>query len=212
VIGYPITLVDLANTNCVVVGGGEVAARKVAALREAGAQPVVISPALCAALQRQVHAGEIDAVVRQYQPGDLAGVRLVIAATDDPATNEAVWREAQATGCLVNVVDDPARCNFYVPATVRRGALTLSISTGGSSPLLARRIRNALEEQFDAAYEPYLALLGQLRSTVQEQIADPAQRKALWEALLDSDILELLRDGKTEAAQQRAEEIVEAFR
>ena len=111
---YPITLVDLAKTPCVVVGGGGVAARKVAALREAGARPVVISPALCESLRRQVEEGEIDAIQRHYQVGDLAGVRLVIAATNDPATNEAVWREAQDAGCLVNVVDDPTRCNFYV--------------------------------------------------------------------------------------------------
>lgn len=210
--GYPVTLVDLASTKCVVVGGGEVAARKVTALRQAGARPVVISPVLCDALSRQVDDDVIDAIQRQYQSGDLAGARLVIAATDDAATNEAVWREAQDAGCLVNVVDDPLRCNFYVPATVRRGALTLSVSTGGKSPLLARRIRESLEQQFDIAYEPYLALLGELRPWVQEQVVEPAHRKALWESLLDSDVLELFRAGQREAARQRAEEIVETYR
>ena len=210
--GYPVTLVDLASTPCVVVGGGGVAARKVAALREAGARPVVISPVLCESLQHQVDDGHIDAIQRPYQAGDLAGVRLVIAATDDPATNEAVWREAQDTGCLVNVVDDPPRCNFYVPATVRRGALTLAISTGGKSPLLARRIRRMLEEQYDAAYEAYVELLGGLRPRVQEQVAELDRRKALWEALLDSDVLELLRAGRTQVARQSAETILETFR
>jgi precorrin-2 dehydrogenase/sirohydrochlorin ferrochelatase len=209
--GYPITLVDLANTPCLVIGGGEVAARKVGALRRAGARPRVISPVLCDRLQRQVEAGEIDAVQRHYQAGDLAGVRLVIAATDDPATNEAVWREAQQVGCLVNVVDDPPRCNFYVPATVRRGALTLAVSTGGTSPLLARRIRKMLEDQFDAAYEAYVELLGDLRPWVQEQVVEPARRRALWESLLDSEVLELLQAGQAQAARQRAEQIVESF-
>jgi precorrin-2 dehydrogenase/sirohydrochlorin ferrochelatase len=209
--GYPIILVDLANTPCAVIGGGEVAARKVAALRQAGARPVVISPALCQPLRRQVMAHEIDAVEREYRPGDLAGVRLVIAATDDPQTNEAVWHEARSAGCLVNVVDDPARCNFYVPATVRRGALTLSVSTEGRSPSLARRIREALEAQFDPAYEAYVDLLGGLRLVVQEQIADPARRLQLWSALLDSDVLDLVRDGQIGAARQRAVEIVETF-
>ena len=209
--GYPITLVDLANALCVVVGGGDVAARKVAALRQAGARPVVISPALCATLRRQVDEGEIEAIERRYQAGDLDGVRLVIAATDDPATNEAVWREAQERGCLVNVVDDPPRCNFYVPATVRRGALTLAISTGGNSPLLARRIRRMLEEEFDSAYGPYLELLGELRPRVQEQVAELARRKELWESLLDSDVLDLLRAGQAQAARQRADAIVEKF-
>lgn len=210
--GYPITLVDLASTPCVVVGGGEVAARKVASLLTAGARPVVISPVLCDELRRRVEAGEIKAIERPYQVGDLAGVQLVIAATDDPATNEAVWHEAREVGCLVNVVDDPPRCNFYVPATVRRGALTLSVSTGGHSPLLARRIRKMLEKEFDAAYGPYLALLGELRPRIQEQVVEPARRKALWEALLDSDILELLRAGQPQTAQQRAHAIVNTFR
>ena len=209
--GYPLTLVNLSGARCVVVGGGRVAARKVAALREAGARPVVISPALCDALQRLVEAEAVDLVAREYEPGDLAGVWLVIAATDDPVINEAVWQEAQAVGCLVNVVDDPARCNFYVPATVRRGALTLSISTGGHSPALAGRIRRALERQFDAAYQPYVDLLGELRPQIQEQIADPVRRKALWTALLDSEILDLYRSGAPRAAEQRAQEIIASF-
>jgi precorrin-2 dehydrogenase/sirohydrochlorin ferrochelatase len=209
--GYPITLVNLSHTPCVVVGGGEVAARKVAALCEAGAHPVIISPRLCRALEQRVDAGEIDVVEREYRPGDLAGVRLVIAATDDVQINEAVWREAQETGCLVNVVDDPARCNFYVPATVRRGALTMSISTEGKSPALARRIRQELEGEFDAAYGPFVDLLGALRPRVQEQVGDAAGRKALWQELLDSDILALIRAGEIRAARQKAEQILEAY-
>jgi precorrin-2 dehydrogenase/sirohydrochlorin ferrochelatase len=173
---------------------------------------VVISPALCERLQSQAVAGEIDVVEREYRPGDLDGARLVIAATDDAQTNESVWQEAQAAGCLVNVVDDPPRCNFYVPATVRRGALTLSISTGGNSPLLARRIREGLEAQFDPAYGPYLDLLGALRAGIGQEIADPARRRALWESLLASDILDLLRSGEAGAARQRAEAIVDRFR
>jgi precorrin-2 dehydrogenase/sirohydrochlorin ferrochelatase len=209
--GYPIALVNLADACCVVVGGGEVAARKVAALCAAGARPVVISPVLCDALQCQVEDDEIDALQREYQPGDLAGVWLVIAATNDPATNEAVWQEAQSTGCLVNVVDDPERCNFHVPAIVRRGELTLSVSTSGNSPALARRIRRSLEQQFDAAYEPYLVLLGELRPLVQEKVTEQADRKVLWETLLEADVLDLLRAGADEVARQRAREIVESF-
>jgi precorrin-2 dehydrogenase/sirohydrochlorin ferrochelatase len=209
--GYPITLVGLENTRCVVVGGGEVAARKVTALREAGARPVVVSPTPCEGLRQRAERGEIHAVWRAYRPGDLNGARLAIAATDDPAINEAVWRDAQAVGCLVNVVDYPARCNFHVPATVRRGALTLSVSTGGTSPLLARRIREVLDQQFDATYEPFLALLGEVRPLVQARVADVGRRKALWEALLDSEILGLLRSGSPQVARQRAQEIIDTF-
>jgi len=207
--GYPITLVGLEAARCVVVGGGQVAARKVVALREAGAKPVVISPVLCETLRCQAEKREIQAIQRAYRPGDLAGARLVIAATDDSAVNEKVWREAQAIGCLVNVVDDPSHCDFYAPATVRRGALTISVSTAGNSPALARRISQVLEEQFDASYEPYLALLGELRPLIRERIVDPARRQALWQGLLDSEILESLREGASQDAQRRAVEIIE---
>jgi precorrin-2 dehydrogenase/sirohydrochlorin ferrochelatase len=209
---YPITLVGLDSARCLVIGGGEVAARKVAALCEAGAHPIVISPMLCQALQQRAEQGQIKAIRRAYQPGDLAGARLVIAATDDQATNDAVWCEAQAVGCLVNVVDDSLRCNFHVPATVRRGALAVSVSTSGNSPLLARRLREMMEEQFDAAYEPYLALLGELRPVVRDQVTDPAQRRVLWQMLLDSEILDLFRSGQPEAARRRAGEIIETVR
>ncbi|HSJ58943.1 MAG TPA: bifunctional precorrin-2 dehydrogenase/sirohydrochlorin ferrochelatase [Anaerolineae bacterium] len=209
--GYPITLVGLEAAGVVVIGGGNVAARKVEALCEAGARPVVISPVLCETLKRLADQEEIDVILRPYERGDLRGARLVVAATDDEGTNEAVWREAQATGCLVNVVDDPARCNFYVPATVRRGALTLSVSTGGQSPLLAGRIRRELESCFDEAYEPYVALLGELRSLVQERVPDPARRRALWQALLDSDVLELFRAGDAAGARERADTIVRRY-
>jgi precorrin-2 dehydrogenase/sirohydrochlorin ferrochelatase len=208
---YPIAVVNLQSARCVVVGGGEVAARKVAGLQIAGARPVVISPALNQTLWQQAESGEIETIQREYQPGDLAGARLVIAATDDPETNESVWQEAQAMGCLVNVVDDPERCNFHVPATIRRGALTVSVSTGGSSPLLSSRIRQALERQFDAAYEPYLALLADLRPIVSEQNPDPVQRKAIWEAILDSEILDLLRSNEPERAHKRAQKIIENY-
>jgi len=208
--GYPLTLVGLAESRCVVIGGGRVAARKVDALLEAGAQPVVISRDLCADLQARLGAGEIEALPRGYRRGDLAGARLVIAATDDVAVNEAVWQEAQEVGCLVNVVDDPSRCNFHVPATVRRGALTLAIATGGNAPALARRIRQDLEALFDVAYEPYLALLGELRPVILDRIP-AAGRRAAWQALLDSEVLDLLRSGASQAARQRAGEILDAL-
>jgi precorrin-2 dehydrogenase/sirohydrochlorin ferrochelatase len=208
---YPIAVVNLESARCIVVGGGQVAARKVAGLQAAGARPIVISPDLAQTLRQQAETGRLEIIPREYQPGDLAGARLVIAATDDPETNEAVWQEAQAVGCLVNVVDDPARCNFHVPATIRRGALAISVSTGGSSPLLSSRIRQALEQHFDAAYEPYLALLAELRPVVRAQTPDPVRRKAIWEALLDSEILDLLRSNEPGRAHQRAQTIIENY-
>ncbi|MEJ2210267.1 MAG: bifunctional precorrin-2 dehydrogenase/sirohydrochlorin ferrochelatase [Anaerolineae bacterium] len=208
--GYPLTLVGLADSRCLVVGGGRVAARKVTTLVEAGARPVLIARALCAELQARAAAGEIEALRRDYQRGDLAGARLVIAATDDEAANEAVWQEAREVGCLVNVVDDPARCNFHVPATVRRGALTVAVATGGNAPALARRIRQELEERFDPAYEAYLDLLGELRPAILARVP-ASERRAAWQALLDSDVLDLLRVDATGEAREQAHRIVETL-
>lgn len=210
--GYPITLVGLEDSRCIVIGGGKVAWRKVRGLQEAGARPIVISPILCPELAQQAEQGAIEVVAREYRPGDLSDATLVIAATNDPATNRAVWQEAQASGCLVNVVDDPAHCTFYVPATVRRGDLTVSISTGGQSPALARRLREMLEALLDEAYAPYVELLGALRPLVQQRIADPTRRRRLWEALLDAELLEIVRSGSYSEAKRRAEHIIDTFR
>lgn len=208
--GYPIILIGLESARCVVVGGGEVAVRKVAALREAGTRPVVISPDLCQSLQDQAERGEIDTFQRAYQSGDLAGALLVIAATDDPATNEAVWREAQTGGCLVNVVDDPAHCDFYVPATVRRGALTIAVSTEGCSPALAARIREQLESLFGPEYASFLDILGELREWITDA-CPPEKRRDLWYRLVDSDLLELIGEGKEREARERAIAIVSTY-
>jgi siroheme synthase-like protein len=206
--GYPLTLVGLDAARCVVVGGGTVAARKVAGLRQAGAKPIVISPMLCPELESQAAQGEIEVIRRPYRQGDLMGARLAIAATDDPAVNEIVFGEAQAVRCLVNVVDDPARCSFFVPAVVRRGALTIAVSTGGKSPALARRIRQQLESLFDPAYEMLLDLLSRLRPMVQATVSDPGRRAAFWGRLLDSDALHRLRAGDGEGAIAQAEALL----
>jgi len=140
---YPVVLVNLEE-GVVVVGGGEVAARKVEGLLAAGANVTVISPQLAPALEEFLAQGRITALRRPYRPGNLAGARLVIAATDDPQVNQAVGREARERGCPVNVVDDPAHCTVYIPAVVRRGPVTLAIGTGGASPVLAARLRREI--------------------------------------------------------------------
>jgi siroheme synthase-like protein len=167
---------------------------------------------MCPELERQAAQGEIEVIRRPYQQGDLTGARLVIAATDDPAVNEAVFREAQTVGCPVNVVDDPARCSFFVPAVLRRGALTIAVSTGGKSPALARCIRQQLESLFDPAYEMLLDLLSRLRPTVQATVSDPGRRAVFWGQLLDSDVLHRLRAGDETGAIAQAEALLQEIR
>ncbi len=208
-IGYPVVLTSLGERRCVVVGGGAVAARKVRSLIAVGARPVVISPMFCAELEALSEAGSISPIRRPYRPGDLEGAALVIAATGERAVNSAISHEAQRLGAPVNVVDDPALCTFIVPAILRRGDLTIAISTGGESPALARHLREMLENVLDPAYGDLLAVLAALRPRLRQQLSPEAQRR-MWDRLLDGELLACVRTGGMEAARARAAEILEA--
>ena len=135
------------------------AARKVEGLLAAGANIKVISPKLTPELQLLVHSRRVAFLPRSYEEGDLENAFLVIAATDDPVVNRSVWAEAERRGCLVNVVDDPAHSNFILPAVVQRDELSIAISTGGSSPALARRLRERIEKLIGPEYGILTALL-----------------------------------------------------
>lgn len=193
----------------VVVGGGSIASRKVQGLLEAGAKVRVISPELAPGLEALAAAGEVEALRRPYTPGDLAGAFLAIAATDDPAVNEQVWSEGQRTGCLVNVVDDPQHCNFSLPAVVRRGDMSIAISTGGSSPALARRLRERLEALIPPEYADLTGLLAELRPEL--IAAFPAGERRLQAALrvVDSDILTVLQTRGRAAALAHGRELLQ---
>lgn len=182
------------------------AARKAAGLLEAGALIRVISPELHPKLVQMVTEGNALAELRAYAPGLLAslGVEkldLVIAATDDPKVNTAVWEEARTLGCLVNVVDDPEHSNFILPAVVRRGELQIAISTGGASPALARRIREDLESQFGPEYGELAALLGELRPEILIRFPPGEARRKAALALIDSRLLDLLQAGEAGEAR-----------
>lgn len=137
---YPI-FIKLRNKKCIVIGGGTVAHRKIQALLAAEAEVTVISPQLTDMLKPFIWDQKIKFLNRGFRSGDLADAFLVIAATDDPNINREVWQEANEKNILVNVVDVPDRCNFYVPSVLRDGALALAISTNGKAPYLAKRLR-----------------------------------------------------------------------
>ena len=208
---YPINLVGLEDRRCIVVGGGEVAQRKVESLLEAGAERVVvISPGLTHKLGALLQAKRIEHRPRGYQPGDLEGAFVVIAATDDPTVNRNVWQEAQERCLLINVVDDPDRCNFFVPSVVRRGDLTISICTGGQDPALSARLRQELEPRFGREYAAFLEIAGALRDRVGRELSGRA-RLRFWYALADSEILALLKEGKRQEAERLANDILAAY-
>jgi precorrin-2 dehydrogenase/sirohydrochlorin ferrochelatase len=207
---YPINLVGLADRRCIVVGGGEVAQRKVESLLEAGAERVVvISPRLTHRLGALLEANRIEHRPRGYRQGDLEGAFVVVAATHDPDVNRDVWQEAQERRLLINVVDDPHRCNFFVPSVVRRGDLTISICTGGQDPALSARLRQELEPRFGPEYAAFLEIAGALRDRVGRELSSRA-RSRFWYALTDSEILALLKEGKQEDAEQLANDILAA--
>ena len=205
---YSICLVGLDQRRAVVVGGGRIATQKVAGLLEAKAQVTVISPILTSKLKTLAGAGRVTVIDRPYRQGDLAGAFVVIAATNDPATNEAVWREAKQRGCLVNVVDDPPHCNFIVPAVVRRGEVTIAISTGGASPALARRLRERLETLVGPEYGDLATLLGELRPELRSHYKDQKARLEAVLRLVDSDLVDVIREKGLDEARVQTRELL----
>src|SRR5258708_8835787 len=150
--GYIPIFLDVTDRRCMVVGGGEVAQRKVESLLAGGATVVIVSPSISVSLSALVERGLVTHISRAYRRGDIAGCALAYAATDDPAIHRELAEEARALGIPLNVVDVPELCSFIAPAVVRQGALQIAISTGGASPAFAARGRRALEKQFRREY------------------------------------------------------------
>jgi len=200
--------IDLRDKFCLVVGGGEVAARKVGSLLAAGARVRVIAPGVCAEMSALLGSGSVSHEPRGYSEGDLAGGVLVFAATDDPEVNAAVYREAVGRGILVNVVDDPARCTFIVPSQVVRDGICIAISTHGQSPALARHLRERIEQAVPPAYGELARLLGRLRDEVKGAVHSGDERARRWEAVLESDVLGLIERGRAAEAEQLARRIL----
>lgn len=206
---YPM-LVDLEARRCLVVGGGRVAERKVGLLLECGAEVELVSPKATARLAALAGAGRIRWRRRAARPSDVRGAFLVVAATDDAAANRHVAERARKAGSLVNVVDDPEACTFLVPSVIRRGELTIAISTGGGSPALAKRLRERLEAIVGPEYEGYVAALRTLRLQAHAAIADPAERQALYRRAVESDLLEHVARGDREAVAACIRDLVRA--
>ena len=197
---YTVCLVGLQSRQAVVIGGGVVAAQKMQGLLATGVQAKVISPVLVPELQSLVDEGRVNLILRNYQDGDLEGAFLAVAATDDPQVNHAVWAEAQARGCLINVVDDPEYCTFILPAIVRRGEMNIAISTGGNSPALARWMRARLEKIIGVEYSTLTEIMAEIRPEIQASFQPGKARLEAALRVLNSDILEIIiADGKDAA-------------
>ena len=193
---------DLSGRTCLVVGGGAVGERKVLGLLEAGASVNLVSREMTARLDELAAEGRVILLGPDYRPEHMEGAVLVFAATSDPELNSRVGRDALERGAWVNVADQPDLCTFIVPATVRRGDLAISVSTGGASPALAARIRARLEDQFGPEYETFLDLMALVRAGVLAQGQPSDRNRELFRQLVDSDVLENLALGDPGRAEE----------
>ncbi|HZC46701.1 MAG TPA: bifunctional precorrin-2 dehydrogenase/sirohydrochlorin ferrochelatase [Candidatus Acidoferrum sp.] len=193
---------DVAGRDCVVVGGGEVATRKVESLLEAGAHVTVVSRQLSPSMAAIVAGGLVIHVARDYQRGDIRGSVLAYAATDDPKLHRELAAEARALGIPINVVDVPELCTFIAPAVVKRGALQIALSTSGASPAFAARLRRELEAQFGAEYALTLEVLRAARRRLHADEIDPAERTRRLRELANSALPDAIARGDVLAVEQ----------
>jgi len=191
---YPVNLV-LENRLVILIGAKGEITHKIPGLLEVSAQVRVIAPEADEVVQRYAAEGQIEWLARPYQPGDLAGASLVIAATGDSTVHDAVWAEGEANGQLVNVMDVLPQCNFHAASLVRRGQLTIAIGTGGAAPALAVTLRKRFAGEFGPEYADFLDYAQALRPLVAERIPTFRDRADFWYALVESEALALLRQG-----------------
>ena len=195
---FPISL-EMRGRRCLVIGGGAVAERKIANLLEAGAEVTVISPDASENVARWSKNNSIQLEARCYQNGDLDGYELAFVATDDDRVNASVYQEGKSRGVWVNAADDPAHCDFILPSVLRRGDLTVAVSSGGQSPALARTIREELEIYFSREYEQLAQLAAETRAEL--------HRRALhvpfetWRRALSGDVRQFLMRGEIARAK-----------
>ena len=186
---FPIFL-KLEGRLCLVVGAGEIAMSKIESLLEAGARVCVVAPAARTEVRELAASGRVEWIARGYESDDLDAKFLVVAATDQPGVNHAVYEEAVSRGVLCNAVDDPPFCDFYFGSVVRRGDLQIAISTAGESPAVAQRLRREIDAQLPEDLGPWLERLGSLRREVLALYPAGDKRKQLLHTLAQRSLCE----------------------
>lgn len=195
---YPINL-DVQGRSCLVVGGGAVGTRKVGTLLACGARVTVVSLEVTPALSDLAAEGRILLERRAYQAADVEGRFLVIGATNDETLNRRVHADAEGCGCLCNIADRPALCNFILPAIVQQGDLTVAISTSGKSPAFAKHVRLQIESLFGPEYGVFLTLMGAIRTRLLAEDHAPEAHKPIFERLIQSDLPALIKAKNNDA-------------
>ncbi len=206
---YLPVFLDVRNRKCLLIGGGEVALRKARLLHRAGASLFVVSEQIAPSLRELLQNPRHQFRLGQFTADDLEGAALVVAATDDETANQTISRQAQARQIPVNAVDQPALCSLIFPALVDRSPVVVAVSSSGSSPVLARRIKELIETQLPAATGTLAELLGGFRQQVKDRLAGFPARVRFWEQVLDSTVPELVYSGQIQEARMRLESLLE---
>ena len=204
---YPLNL-DIKDKPCVVIGGGEVALRKILGLMEAGAKVKVIAPEVCAEVEELARRGEILLIRESFSEELLGDEMILIAATDKPEVNR---RAAQAKNILVNVVEGTGG-NFNVPSVIRRGELLLTISTGANSPAFSKFIRQMLEAELGENFGAGLEIISRWRRELKQLLPNHRERKIFWQKVLTQETWQLLKNGQIDILQKSLEEIVNSLK
>ena len=204
---YPINL-DIKNRKCLVVGGGAVGTRKVITLLKCGARVTVVSPELTDKLHKLATTGTIKWTSRPYTTSDLTDAFIVIGATDDNTLNQRIHLDAEKHHKLCNIADQPESCNFILPSIVSRGDLVITVSTNGKSPAYAKKLRQSLENRFGEENAVFLQLMGAIRERILSQNSLCKDHKPIFEKLVNSDILELIKDNNIRRINEQLAEIL----
>lgn len=204
---YPVYL-NLTGRKVLVVGGGSVACRKIDTLLDYGASVSVVAREMADSLKNNAEGGLVKYLGKEFNENMLDGIFLVIAATDDAGLNHEISMAAEKRNMLVNAVDQPADCNFIVPSIVKKGDLTIAVSTSGKSPTLAKKIRKELSSGFGDEYEAFLKLMGHIRHQVLGEGRSQKENSIIFKKIVYSEILDQLRGNNLEKAAALLSEIL----
>ncbi|PIP38237.1 MAG: siroheme synthase [Desulfobacterales bacterium CG23_combo_of_CG06-09_8_20_14_all_51_8] len=204
---YPVNL-DIKDRNCLVVGGGPVAARKVKTLMDCGAVVTVVSLEFSESFQKIAQTPRLIMLQRPYETNDLAGKFLVIGATSNESLNRQINADAERRNMLCNIADVPDICNFILPSIIRRGDLCIAVSTSGKSPAFAKKLRKDLETFFGDEYARFLLLMGAIRKKLLDTEHAPEAHKPLFKTLIEKNLLEMIQHNEKDRINQALLEVL----
>ena len=192
---YPVYL-DIEERNVLIIGGGNVCARKAETMMKYGAHVTIVSPEFTDEIEAWATQGVLELRRKPYEEPDLNGASIVIASTDDPCINARIARDCRRRKIPVNVVDVTHLCEFIVPAIVESGSIQIAVSTGGKSPALARTLKEDLQKFVGPEYDEVNQVLGSLRSAAKKTLPTDVDRKRFFDSIIAKGILDMLREGK----------------